>query len=171
MATLEKKGNGSQPVPVSPAERFFDEGFFGGYELMLPTIATMRRAMDSLLDTMLVPDVKARFGPGPLMDVYEKDGGYVVECAVPGFKKDDVKVEVAGNSLRVMGTVADEKREEKPHYRRRELRRESFSRAIDFPQEIDPNTVAATFENGMLTIALQPLKRIEPKSIPIGSGT
>jgi HSP20 family protein len=168
MAKPEKKSNGSQTLPVSPADRFFNEGFFGGYELMIPTIATMRRAMDSLLDAMLVPDVKSRFGPGPLMDVYEKDGGYVVECAVPGFKKDDVKVEVAGNSLTVSGTLAEEKGEDKPHYRRRELRRESFSRTIDFPQEIDPENVKASFENGVLKIALQPTKRLERKTISIG---
>ncbi len=168
MATLEKKANGSQNLPASPADRFFNEGFFGGYELMIPTIATMRRAMDSLLDVMMVPDVKARFGPGPLMDVYEKDGGYVVECAVPGFKKDDVKVEVVGNSLRVTGTVSEEKKEEKLHFHRRELRRETFSRTIDFPQEIDPDKVVATVEDGMLKIALQPTKKIERKSIPIG---
>jgi len=169
MATLEKKANGSQNLAVSPADRFFNEGFFGGYELMIPTIATMRRAMDSMLDMMMVPDVKARFGPGPLMDVYEKDGGYVVECAVPGFKKDDIKVEVVGNSLRVTGTLAEEKKEEMPHFHRRELRRESFARTIDFPQEIDPEKVTASVEDGMLKITLQPAKKIERKTIPIGS--
>jgi HSP20 family protein len=103
------------------------------------------------------------------MDVYEKDGGYVLECAVPGFKKDDIKVEVTGNSLTVSGAVSEEKQEEKGRYHRRELQHEAFSRTIDFPVEIDADKVSAKFEDGVLKVSVQPAKAIERKAIPISS--
>jgi|PeaSoiMetatran63_FD_contig_61_1788187_length_844_multi_12_in_0_out_0_1 HSP20 family molecular chaperone IbpA len=174
MTTLEKKTNGSQAVATgsqapstSPMERLFGEGLLGHYELMFPTIAAMRRMMDPLFDRMMLPGMRERFGSGPLMDVYENDAGYVVECAVPGFKKDDVKVEVTGNSLTVSGAVSQEKTEEKGRYHRRELQREAFSRTIDFPLEIDAAKVSAKFEDGVLKVSVQPVKPIERKAIAI----
>jgi len=182
MTTLEKKANGSQAVSTgsqavstgsqapltSPMDRLFGtEGLFGHYELMFPTIAAMRRIMDPLFDRMMLPGMRERFGSGPQMDVYENDAGYVVECAVPGFKKGDVKVEVTGNSLTVSGEVSKEKQEEKGRYHRRELQREAFSRTIDFPAEIDADKVSARFEDGMLKVSVQPVKPIERKAIAI----
>ncbi|MGP6157215.1 MAG: Hsp20/alpha crystallin family protein [Vulcanimicrobiaceae bacterium] len=116
MTSIEKKSSVSN-VPVihsqtpsaSPLDRLFGEDLLGQYELMLPTVATMRRMMDSLFERVMLPGLRERFGAVPQMDVYEKDGGYVLECAVPGFKKENVKVEVSGNSLTLSGTMAEEK--------------------------------------------------------------
>jgi len=66
-------------------------------------------------------------------------------------------------------SYADEKTEEKQNYHRREVKHGSFSRTVGLPHEIDPNQVAASFENGMLKLTLHPTKAVERKKIPISA--
>ena len=86
----------------------------------------------------------------PPMDVYEKDGTYYVEAALPGYKKDDVEIEVSGNLLSIYGKYAKE--QNGGYFHHHEIRRGKFSRTITFPQDVDASTVKAAFEGGMLKL-------------------
>lgn len=151
MATLEK---------VPTAREFSLEPYTG--------FAAFRRMMDSLLDTMTFPP--SLFGTleiEPRANVYEKDGKYTIECAVPGYKRDDVNVEVKGNEVTISGKYAEEKADEQKAYRRHEMRQGTFSRTIAFPEDINHDTVAATLENGVLNVTVQPVKPAAGKKIPV----
>jgi HSP20 family protein len=128
---------------------------------------------DQLLDDwgfprMTMPTVAARALPA--VDIYEKDGRYVTELAVPGYKNDNINVEVNGNVLTVSGQYDESTAKDDAKYHRREIRRGSFSRSIALPQEIDPNSVQAKVERGILTVSMSPVKPIAPKKIPISGG-
>ena len=126
---------------------------------------TLRQMMDSVLGARTFPELTAELEPA--INLYEKDGQYTLECAVPGYKKDDIKVEARGDQVVISGSYAHEKAEEKNHYHYREMRKGSFIRAVSLPQEVDPDQVAAKLENGMLTITLHPTKAIRSKTIPV----
>jgi HSP20 family protein len=53
----------------------------------------------------------------------------------------------------------------KPRYS--EIRRASFTRTIGLPREVDPDRAKATFENGVLSITLQPSTPITGKTIKV----
>jgi HSP20 family protein len=125
----------------------------------------MRQMMDSLLDSRTFPEFTAELEPA--VNLYEKDGTYTLECAVPGYKKDDITVEARGDQVTISGAYSEEKTADQNHYHRREIRKGSFTRTVVLPQEVDPEQVAAKLENGMLKIALHPTKAIKSKTISI----
>jgi len=156
MATLEKaptNGNGTKEY-VEP----------------LGSLMSWRRMMDSFFDTMTPPALFGTFDLQPRANVYEKDGSYTIECGLPGYKRDDVTVEVKGNEVTIAGRAAEEKADEKKSYRRREMRQSSFTRTIAFPEDINHDNVAATLENGVLKVVVQPLKPVAGKKIPVLGG-
>jgi len=127
----------------------------------------LRQWMDSFFGSPAFPAVA--FETEPAVNLYEKDGGYTLECAVPGYKKDDIAVEARGDQVTISGSYSQEKSEEKNQYHRREWRKGSFLRNVLLPQEIDPEQVSAKLENGMLTVSLRPTKVLKSKTIPIAS--
>jgi HSP20 family protein len=158
----QEKTNGSQRseqrkplAPVRPLNWFALDPF--------RSFDAMRRWMDSFVDFPALPEF-AEFEPA--VNVYEKDGVYTVECAVPGYKKDDISVEARGDEVTISGSYSRES-EHKNHYHRKELRQGSFTRVVELPEEIDPEHVDAKLENGMLKIALRPTHPVKAKSIPI----
>jgi HSP20 family protein len=163
--TLITKTNGQEtklPVPSDMFETFFSP------ELVrwpFPELTSFRRTMNSLLDNVMIPETSAL---APAMDVYEKEGTYIVETAIPGFKKDDIHIEISDNRLTVYGKATVEKTEEtKGRYFYRELRRGTFSRTVAFPAEIDAERVEAVYEHGVLKIALPPIKPAPTKKVAI----
>jgi HSP20 family protein len=103
------------------------------------------------------------------LDLYEKDGKYVLEMAVPGYEAKDVNVEVTGQTVSVSGEHTEKSEKKDVRYHRREMRRGSFSRTITLPQDLDANAVVATIDKGILKVELSPMKPIAPKKIEVKS--
>ncbi|MGC1760099.1 MAG: Hsp20/alpha crystallin family protein [Candidatus Cybelea sp.] len=101
----------------------------------------------------------------PSLDLYETDKRYVLELAAPGYEPKDIKVEVSGHTVTIWGFYTVENRPYRYHYR--EIPRGSFTRVVTLPQELDPEKVDAKFENGILTIALWPMKPLAFKEVEI----
>lgn len=162
-----RRANGGSSV-ASP-ETIFDRFFEGGWD-PFSEISNLRRTMNMLFDSALRPSVPGALATGtwvPAIDLYEKDGNYVVECALPGIKKEDVDIEVDENSLTLSTKHTEEKVDENTRYHYREMRRGSFSRRITFPYDIDPNKVTADFQNGVLKITVPASKTHQAKKVAI----
>ena len=104
-------------------------------------------------------------------DLKEKDGKYMLEIDVPGYDKEDIKIELQDGYL----TVSAEKNEEKEDKHAKYLKRERFSgmcsRSYYVGENVSEEDIKANFKNGILTIEFpkEPEKRIEEKKyIPIG---
>jgi HSP20 family protein len=154
--TLTTKKEEIRPI----FDRFFDiEDPFTG-------LTSVRRTMNSLLDSVMLPKYRDEFSV-PAMDVSAKGGTYTVEVALPGLDKKDINIEIEGNRLTVSGNYAKEEKEDDKRYHYRELRRGLFSRSMTFPEDIDPNTVTATFERGLLKIEIPSLRPAPTQKIAI----
>ena len=103
----------------------------------------------------------------PFCDVYEKDGKYFVELSAPGYDSKDISVEVTGATVTINGQFAEPAEKKNVRYYKRQIARGSFTRTVTLPQDIDPQQVDATMHNGLLTLALTPVKSIVPKKIAI----
>jgi HSP20 family protein len=101
----------------------------------------------------------------PNVEVAEKDGNYVVDVALPGFRRDDIDIEVSGNELTVSGKYERKQEDGKKHYS--EMRQASFTRTLVLPQEINADQVTAAFDNGILHITARPLSQIASKKVQI----
>ena len=105
----------------------------------------------------------------PAMDCYEKDGKYVLDLAIPGYKAADINVEVNGNTVTISGTHKDSEEKKGARYYRRELHTGSFTRSVTLPQDLDPDAVDANLDKGVLTVELKTAKPITPKKIAVKS--
>lgn len=102
----------------------------------------------------------------PSVDIEETDEMYMISADLPGMKKEDVKIDVSGNSMKISGERAKEFREE--GYHERSYGR--FSRSFTLPQNIDVKKVEANFEDGVLRIVLPKTEVTKAQAIKIESG-
>jgi len=121
----------------------------------------MREAIDRLMDeTSFLAPVRTIF---PALNVHQTDEEVVVEAHVPGYKEDELEVEIGDGVLTVSGKTEEKKEEKGKQYLHREWTSESFTRSITLPENIDENKVEATLKDGVLTITIQKRKTEKPK--------
>lgn len=128
-------------------------------------LALIDRMFDSFFDWQL-PAPRFAYAAAPL-DLYEKDGTYVIEMAAPGFEPKEINVEVRGGTVTVSGEHTEKSEKKDVRYHRREMRQGAFSRTVTLPQDLDANTVSATMDKGVLKVELTPVKPIAPKKIEV----
>lgn len=89
------------------------------------------------------------------IDVDEEPNAYIVQADIPGVRKEDISVQVAGNLLRIDAEVKQE-REVKDNGR--SLRKERYygavSRTIALTSDLDDARTEAKYENGVLKLRL-----------------
>ena len=90
----------------------------------------------------------------PSVNIKESEEGFELELAVPGLKKEDIKVEVEKNVLKVQSHIEDEKHETSSKYLRREFSSRSFERSFTLPETVDVTKIVANYEQGVLTLML-----------------
>ncbi|WP_341226398.1 Hsp20/alpha crystallin family protein [uncultured Arcticibacterium sp.] len=104
----------------------------------------------------------------PSANVLESDEAFKLELAVPGFKKEDFKINVDGKNLKI-STV--KKEESKENYVRREFSFSSFERFFYLPKSVDVDKIEASYEDGILSLTLpkkEEAKPKEPRFISVG---
>lgn len=91
-------------------------------------------------------------------DIYQfrtdiKDSGdhYVIEAELPGFDKEDIKVAYEQNYLTISAKREKISKDEKDNLIRQERHFGEFFRCF-YVEDIDNNTIDATFNNGILTL-------------------
>jgi HSP20 family protein len=113
-------------------------------------------------------DVPSLFGGAftPLADLEETDDGYVVEIELPGIKRDDVSLEVAGRRLTVSGERKE--RERVGVLRRRTRTVGQFHYEVVLPGDVEEEGVTAAMDEGVLTVRVPKPASDRPRRIAIG---
>ncbi len=98
------------------------------------------------------------FEISPRTNIYEKDGELVVEMEMPGIRKEEIKLAVTSDSIDVSAEHREKKEEENKRFWRKEISERSYSQHLDLPVKIDPDSVVAKYENGVLKITGKKVK-------------
>jgi HSP20 family protein len=101
------------------------------------------------------------------MELFERDGKFVVRTELPGMKREDITVEVTDHTLTIAGERKAEKEVKEKDYYRCERSYGSFRRAITLPATVDKAQIAATYKDGMLEITLPKTKGQEAAKIAV----
>ena len=88
-------------------------------------------------------------------DVHEKDGQYDMDIDLPGFKKEDIKVELHDGYLQVSAVkgLNEEEKDEKGKLIRQERSSGSMQRSFYVGESIKQEDVKAKFEQGVLKLS------------------
>lgn len=103
----------------------------------------------------------------PKTDISEDDKGYYLEIALPGMKKDDVKLEIKQDVLSIEGERKFENEEKGKSYHRIETSYGKFKRSFTLPDPVNREGVDASFEHGLLKVFLPKSEKVAPKAITI----
>ena len=95
-------------------------------------------------------------------DIYEKGDKVHIELDVPGFNKDDIKLDVEDGILTVEASKNEEKEDKEKNYVRRERISGAFRRQFTVGN-IDEKKVEAKFNNGVLTVSFPKEEKKETK--------
>ncbi len=130
---------------------------------------TLREAMDRLFDDAFTRPLNLRDGglSAPAIDMYQTDDDVVVKAAIPGFKADEVQINVTGDVLTLRGEMKHEEEKKDKAWHIREQRWGSFERAITLPTDVKADKASADFENGILTVTLPKAEEVKPKTIAV----
>lgn len=101
------------------------------------------------------------------LDVVETDDNYLVKAAVPGINPDDVEIIFDDNALTIKGELLAEAETEGVKYHLRERRTGSFSRSLKFPMQVAADAIEASYDNGVLTLALPKAEEVKPRRIDV----
>ncbi|RQR35052.1 Hsp20/alpha crystallin family protein [Burkholderia sp. Bp9143] len=96
------------------------------------------------------------------IDVTENDKAYTVNAELPGVAKDDIDVQVTGNTVSINAKI-ERNSEQKDGERviRRERYSGAISRSFSLSGDIDDANATATYQDGVLSLTL-------PKKAPVG---
>lgn len=98
-------------------------------------------------------------------DVKETDSGYEVDVDLPGFKKDEIQLELNDGYLTISAEKGLDKDEEneKKHYLRRERYAGGMSRSFYVGEGITEKDIHAKYEYGILKLSIP---KEQPKAVP-----
>ena len=129
---------------------------------------TLREAMDRLFDDAFTRPLSIRDGwSSPAIDMYQTDEEIVVKASLPGFKADDVQINITGDVLTIRGELKHEEEQKEKAWHMREQRWGSFERSVALPTNVVADRANADFENGILTITLPKAEEAKPRTISV----
>lgn len=95
-------------------------------------------------------------------DIYEENNEYHIDIDVPGFKKEDINIEVKDGYLTVSAKKEHEDKETKKNYIRRERSCGVYQRSFALG-DVDIDKIDAEFNHGTLSIVVPKQENIEHK--------
>ncbi len=143
-----------------PAKRYWDP---------FSEMRRLMREMDDVFDNREVfssSDWNLRL---PLSDIEDKGDSLVLTAELPGMRKEDINIEVDKDSVTISAERKVSSENEDRDYYCCERSYSGYKRAFALPTGIDPESVEASYDNGLLKLTLKKAgsesgkKRIELK--------
>ncbi len=104
--------------------------------------------------------VQYMFGEGPQIrnfqtDIRDNGSSYTLEAELPGFKKEDISIDINGDQLTIEAQHTEDNSEKDGNgsYLRRERYYGSYSRSFDISQ-IRADEIDASYDNGVLKLEM-----------------
>lgn len=133
----------------------------------------LRRQMDAWLgefDSSRRAAAPAALGYSwPLVNLYDNGTELVLSAAAPGLSEDDLELTITGDTLALSGkrsvAVPDGY-----SVHRQERGNVEFARSFALPAKVNPEKVAATVKDGLLTITMAKAEEAKPRQITVKAG-
>lgn len=90
----------------------------------------------------------------PSIDISETEDQFLITAELPGMKKEDINISLENNRLAISGERNFEKEEKSKKYHRVETSYGTFERSFQLPDNVDEESIQATYENGLLNISI-----------------
>jgi HSP20 family protein len=99
----------------------------------------------------------------PKVNIKESDEAYVLDMAVPGFKKSDFQIGLENEKLSISAEIKVEEGKQEENFTRKEFSYASFKRTFILPETVDESAINANYNNGILTVSIPKKEEAKPK--------
>ena len=103
----------------------------------------------------------------PSIDISETDKQFIIEAELPGMEKKDINLNLENGRLTISGERKFEKAEDGKKFHRVETHYGSFTRSFQLPDNVDDNSVNATYKDGVLNVTIYKSEQKAGKKIQI----
>jgi HSP20 family protein len=108
----------------------------------------------SLFDDDFFPVVSQRNTSMPAVNIKEDEKKFILDLAVPGIDKKDLKIEMHEDVITISSENKNEKEETHDGFKRREFSYSSFCRSFYLPDNVNKEKIGASYKDGILTVEL-----------------
>jgi HSP20 family protein len=126
----------------------------------------LQRAMDGVTGSDWFGSRTSGSGAFPLVNVFNDGEDFVLVAELPGVKKEDLDIQVRGDTLRIQGKKSISY-DDGASVHRRERSTGQFDRTLTLPAEVDATKVAAEYRDGVLTLRLPRSESAKPRTVTI----
>lgn len=134
------------------------------------SLNTLQREIDRMFDNFFQPSEGNNEDQSvwaPRTDLVETDENFRIHLDLPGVKREDVTVNFQDNQLRISGERHHTANAENEEYVRVERAHGRFYRAFTLPRTANPEAIAASYEDGVLTVTVPKHEEQKPRRIEI----
>jgi HSP20 family protein len=103
----------------------------------------------------------------PLVNVWANDALVVLTAEVPGLDPEQLDITINRNTIVLAGTRETGQPGEGETYYRRERPANNFSRTVELPIEVDPQSAEAEYAKGLLTLRLSRPAAHQPQKVTV----
>ena len=106
-------------------------------------------------------------GFSPRIDISENEKQFLIDVALPGVNKDDIDVNLENGRLTISGERKFESEDKGKQYHRVESHYGSFTRTFQLPDNVDDNSISASYKDGILEISIDKSEEKLKKQIKV----
>ncbi|MCE5346274.1 MAG: Hsp20/alpha crystallin family protein [Bacteroidales bacterium] len=110
--------------------------------------------MSDLFDEDFFPVLSNRTSSMPAVNIREDEKNYILELAIPGVDKKDLKIDINEDVLTISSETKKESEDDKDGYKRKEFSFSSFCRSFYIPENVNRDKIEANYKEGILSIGL-----------------
>ena len=119
-------------------------------------------SFDRMMNDSFFGGMEKEFAPCRT-DILDKGDKYVLKADMPGFNKEDIKIDIQGDQLTITAEHKEETKEDRKDYIRRERKYGALTRSFDI-EGINADGISASYNNGVLQLDLPKLVETKPDS-------
>jgi HSP20 family protein len=129
------------------------------------------REVDRLFDTFFGGERDGARRWIPPIDLVEAEDQFILKADLPGLDEGDVSIEVQDGTLTISGERNAEHESRERGWYRIERSYGSFSRSLTLPDGVDPDSISAEFERGVLEVRIPKPEERKPRRVAIKAGS
>jgi HSP20 family protein len=114
--------------------------------------------------SQLAPSMRAW---APAVDVIEDEEKILIKAELPGLRKEDIDIELTGDTLTIKGERKSESEEKKENFVRVERAYGQFVRSFTIGVPVKAGEIAANYKDGILEVMIPKAEEVKPKKVAV----
>ncbi|WP_018462559.1 Hsp20/alpha crystallin family protein [Segatella paludivivens] len=135
--------------------------------MWLPVLRTNNNWLDNAFNDFFDDSAMRRMNStAPAVNVREDETAYIMEVAVPGIKKEFCRVDINNDgdlNIAIENKMEHKEDNKKERYLRREFSYTNYQQTYSLPDNVNKEGISAKVTDGVLTIQLPKIEKVEQK--------